>query len=118
MAQMQERIVEAKKTPPLLPGRQSTQMIVGADDATDADVLRTSATLYGDYDLKRVYYSAFQPDSGFERRPAAEIAADAAREPALSGRLAAAVLRFDEEIAAGARPACSTSTSTRSWPGP
>ena len=42
------------------PGR-STQMIVGADATTDADVLRTSATLYGNYELKRVYYSAFSP---------------------------------------------------------
>jgi len=36
-------------------------MIVGADDATDTDVLRTGATLYDTYDLKRVYYSAFSP---------------------------------------------------------
>jgi predicted DNA-binding helix-hairpin-helix protein len=36
-------------------------MIIGADDTTDADVLRTSAKLYGHYDLKRVYYSAFSP---------------------------------------------------------
>ena len=36
-------------------------MIVGADSTTDADVLRTSATLYGTYKLKRVYYSAFSP---------------------------------------------------------
>jgi predicted DNA-binding helix-hairpin-helix protein len=36
-------------------------MIVGADDATDADVLRTSAKLYGHYDMRRVYYSAFSP---------------------------------------------------------
>jgi putative DNA modification/repair radical SAM protein len=43
------------------PGGQSTQMIVGADAATDADVLATSARLYGSYRLKRVYYSAFSP---------------------------------------------------------
>jgi predicted DNA-binding helix-hairpin-helix protein len=50
MAQMQERIAEAKEDAGRFsPAGQSTQMIVGADDATDADVLRTSATLYGDY---------------------------------------------------------------------
>jgi predicted DNA-binding helix-hairpin-helix protein len=36
-------------------------MIVGADATTDADVLRTSAALYGRFDMRRVYYSAFSP---------------------------------------------------------
>jgi putative DNA modification/repair radical SAM protein len=40
---------------------QSTQMIVGADAASDATILSTSAQLYGAYRLKRVYYSAFSP---------------------------------------------------------
>lgn len=40
---------------------QSTQMIVGADNADDATILATSANLYGAYRLKRVYYSAFSP---------------------------------------------------------
>jgi putative DNA modification/repair radical SAM protein len=40
---------------------QSTQMIVGADAASDAAILATSANLYGAYRLKRVYYSAFSP---------------------------------------------------------
>jgi putative DNA modification/repair radical SAM protein len=40
---------------------QSTQMIVGADAASDATILATSAQLYGAYRLKRVYYSAFSP---------------------------------------------------------
>lgn len=40
---------------------QSTQMIVGADASTDADVLSTSTSLYSGYQLKRVYYSAFSP---------------------------------------------------------
>lgn len=42
-------------------GGQSTQMMVGADTASDADILATSARLYGNYGLKRVYYSAFSP---------------------------------------------------------
>ena len=62
MAQMQARIVEAREEKRIFsPAGQSTQVIVGADATTDADVLRTSATLYGDYNLKRVYYSAFSP---------------------------------------------------------
>ena len=40
---------------------QSTQMIVGADATDDATILATSAQLYGAYQLKRVYYSAFSP---------------------------------------------------------
>ncbi|WP_210496233.1 putative DNA modification/repair radical SAM protein [Microvirga antarctica] len=62
MAQMHERIVEAKEEKRRFsPAGQSTQVIVGADATTDADVLRTSASLYGAYKLKRVYYSAFSP---------------------------------------------------------
>jgi putative DNA modification/repair radical SAM protein len=40
---------------------QSTQVIVGADDSTDADFLARSDVLYGTYKMKRVYYSAFSP---------------------------------------------------------
>jgi putative DNA modification/repair radical SAM protein len=43
------------------PAGQSTQMIVGADAASDQTILDTSANLYGSYKLKRVYYSAFSP---------------------------------------------------------
>ena len=47
--------------PRFAPAGQSTQMIVGADSSDDRTILRTSATLYGAYRLKRVYYSAFSP---------------------------------------------------------
>ncbi len=40
---------------------QSTQMIIGADDTPDSGILTTSDRLYGDYKLKRVYYSAYSP---------------------------------------------------------
>ena len=43
------------------PAGQSTQMIVGADSTNDATILSTSARLYGNYGLRRVYYSAFSP---------------------------------------------------------
>lgn len=70
MAAMRERIDaarEAKRTerraaaPHFAPAGQSTQMIVGADDATDATVLGTSTLLYASYGLRRVYYSAYSP---------------------------------------------------------
>lgn len=40
---------------------QSTQVIVGADNSTDADFLARSDELYNGYKLRRVYYSAFSP---------------------------------------------------------
>jgi putative DNA modification/repair radical SAM protein len=49
------------KPPRFAPAGQSTQMIVGADAASDKTILDTSANLYGAYKLKRVYYSAFSP---------------------------------------------------------
>jgi putative DNA modification/repair radical SAM protein len=64
MAGLRLRIEEAKretKAPRFAPAGQSTQMIVGADGASDATILGTSAALYAGYGLKRVYYSAFSP---------------------------------------------------------
>jgi putative DNA modification/repair radical SAM protein len=55
---------EAKKykhAPRLAPAGQSTQMIVGADSATDGDIVLRASSLYGKYKLRRVYYSAFSP---------------------------------------------------------
>lgn len=62
MGQVNERITEAREERrSFAPAGQSTQMIVGADDTTDEAVLRTSASLYSGYGLKRVYYSGFSP---------------------------------------------------------
>jgi putative DNA modification/repair radical SAM protein len=64
MAGLRLRIEEAqaeRKAPRFAPGGQSTQMIVGADGASDASIIGTSASLYSSYGLKRIYYSAFSP---------------------------------------------------------
>ncbi len=62
MGQMHERIVEAREEKRrFAPAGQSTQIIVGADDATDGEVLAASGSLYDKFKLKRVYYSAFSP---------------------------------------------------------
>lgn len=53
--------LQTKRRKKFVPAGQSTQMIVGADGASDATILGTSARLYGSYGLKRVYYSAFSP---------------------------------------------------------
>jgi putative DNA modification/repair radical SAM protein len=49
------------RPPAFAPAGQSTQLIVGADGASDGEVLSRSAGLYGGYGLRRVYYSAFSP---------------------------------------------------------
>jgi putative DNA modification/repair radical SAM protein len=56
-----ERSNAGKAAPRFAPAGQSTQMIVGADGASDAAILSASTTLYAGYGLKRVYYSAFSP---------------------------------------------------------
>ncbi|WP_436399009.1 putative DNA modification/repair radical SAM protein [Roseobacter sp. S98] len=56
-----DRSHTGKRPARFAPAGQSTQMIIGADDATDTTVLRQSTRLYSGYRLKRVYYSAFSP---------------------------------------------------------
>ncbi|NVD43697.1 putative DNA modification/repair radical SAM protein [Qipengyuania atrilutea] len=43
------------------PAGQSTQMIIGADSASDADIVGKASRLYDNFRLRRVYYSAFSP---------------------------------------------------------
>ena len=50
-----------RHAPRFAPGGQSTQMIVGADAATDSDIVGKASRLYGNFKLRRVYYSAFSP---------------------------------------------------------
>jgi len=50
-----------RNAPKFAPAGQSTQMIVGADAATDGDIVLRASTLYDRFGLRRVYYSAFSP---------------------------------------------------------
>jgi putative DNA modification/repair radical SAM protein len=50
-----------KHAPKFAPAGQSTQMIVGADAANDADIMGRASQLYQGFQLRRVYYSAFSP---------------------------------------------------------
>jgi putative DNA modification/repair radical SAM protein len=61
LEQKAEPTLRTKKRERFAPGGQSTQMIVGADEATDSTILATSARLYSSYQLRRIYYSAFSP---------------------------------------------------------
>ncbi len=49
------------RPPTYAPAGQSTQLIIGADGAPDTEIMARSASLYGGYGLRRVYYSAFSP---------------------------------------------------------
>ena len=50
-----------RSAPIFAPSGQSTQMIVGADAATDRDIVARASSLYDRFALRRVYYSAFSP---------------------------------------------------------
>ena len=50
-----------RSAPRYAPGGQSTQMIVGADDANDGAIVTRARGLYDRFGLRRVYYSAFSP---------------------------------------------------------
>ncbi|MFN2476670.1 MAG: putative DNA modification/repair radical SAM protein [Chthoniobacterales bacterium] len=52
---------ENRKAPSFAPAGQSTQMIVGATDTSDAVILGCATSLYEKQKLRRVYYSAFSP---------------------------------------------------------
>lgn len=66
MRQIQNGITENKnelmvyrKAPKFVPAGQSTQMIIGATPESDYQIMRVSEALYQNFDLKRVFYSAF-----------------------------------------------------------
>ncbi len=68
MGRTKARIIEAKDerkrfrhAPRFAPAGQSTQMIVGADDASDSAIIGKASRLYDSFGLRRVYYSAFSP---------------------------------------------------------
>jgi len=50
-----------RHAPRFAPAGQSTQMIVGADGASDSEIVSRASSLYGRFGLRRVYYSAFSP---------------------------------------------------------
>ena len=66
MALIQQGVLENKEdrrkfrhAPHFVPAGQSTQMIVGATQDTDRDILQMSSMLYGQPSLRRVYYSGY-----------------------------------------------------------
>ena len=62
------------------PAGQSTQMIIGATNETDYTLVRTTQKLYQDYDLKRVFYSAYIPINEDSALPSIDTAPPLLRE--------------------------------------
>lgn len=58
-----------KKVPAFAAAGQSTQLIVGASDENDHQILQLSDSLYKGYGLKRVYYSGYVPVTDDARLP-------------------------------------------------
>ncbi len=54
---------------PFAPAGQSTQLIVGATPETDRHILSLAEALYGKFDLKRVFFSAYNPVNADRRLP-------------------------------------------------
>ncbi len=61
MADARDAKAKYKSAPSFAPAGQSTQMIVGADAASDGDIVVRASQLYDRFRLRRVYYSAFSP---------------------------------------------------------
>jgi putative DNA modification/repair radical SAM protein len=68
MSGIKDKIEEIKsdrksgmRPPKFAPAGQSTQMIVGATETPDNEILKTASELYTGQRLRRVYYSAYSP---------------------------------------------------------
>ncbi|WP_423141445.1 putative DNA modification/repair radical SAM protein [Parablastomonas sp. CN1-191] len=61
IAEAREAKTKFRHAPRFAPAGQSTQMIVGADAASDVDIVGKASSLYDRFRLRRVYYSAFSP---------------------------------------------------------
>ncbi|MBN2222057.1 MAG: putative DNA modification/repair radical SAM protein [Vallitaleaceae bacterium] len=68
MKEIKDQIITAREektyyhhAPNFVPAGQSTQMIVGATRDSDRSILFRSEKLYQDFQMKRVYYSAYMP---------------------------------------------------------
>ncbi len=68
MRQIRDQVIESKtelvkyrSAPRFAPAGQATQLIVGATGESDRHILNLTESLYGQYRLKRVFYSAYVP---------------------------------------------------------
>lgn len=70
LIQYKEEKKKFKSTPKFAPAGQSTQVIVGASQENDFQIIQVADHFYKNFDLKRVYYSGYVPISNDARLPA------------------------------------------------
>ncbi len=70
LIQYKEEKKKFKSTPKFAPAGQSTQMIVGATQENDFQIIQVADHFYTNYNMKRVYYSGYVPISNDTRLPA------------------------------------------------
>ena len=58
-----------KAAPKFAPAGQSTQMIIGASNETDLQIIKVADYFYRNYNMKRVYYSGYVPVLQDDRLP-------------------------------------------------
>ncbi|SBV90905.1 conserved hypothetical protein [uncultured delta proteobacterium] len=68
VAENEEERQRFRHAPRFVPAGQSTQLIIGASNERDRDILRLSSLLYQGPKLKRVFYSGFIPVNGYDSR--------------------------------------------------
>lgn len=66
-------LVKEKQSSSFVPAGQSTQMIIGATKESDLDIMNKSESLYKNYNLKRVFYSAYIPVNKDKYLPTLEL---------------------------------------------
>ena len=67
------KTVKNNRSKDFTPAGQSTQMIIGASQESDLDILSKSEYLYQKYDLKRVFYSAYIPVNNDKLLPSIKV---------------------------------------------
>ena len=69
LVQNRQERKQFKKSPLFVPAGQTTQMIIGASDESDLQILTLTSALYRQFSLKRVYFSAYVPINQDKRLP-------------------------------------------------
>jgi putative DNA modification/repair radical SAM protein len=70
LIQYKEEKKKYKSTPKFAPAGQSTQVIVGATQENDFQIIQVADHFYNNFNMKRVYYSGYVPISNDTRLPA------------------------------------------------
>ena len=69
--QSKEELARFRAAAPFVPAGQSTQMIVGATPEADSKIVHLAQGLYKNYNMRRVFYSAYIPVGNDSLLPAA-----------------------------------------------